>query len=275
MSGQSTHLDPEVLAELRAGLITGRRSTALAAHLAECDRCAALDADLAEVSVLLAAVPPPTLPADLATRLDMALAAEVAERNNHSERAVVPPHRTRRRAGWPAGWLGAGNRRFRLVAIRVLAPAAVVLAGLGYGLSLIGGSPATTAASAPPPVPSVVPAAGTAQNPHSLRAGAEEGATFRLVTSGTDYVPGTLRTQLEAALRASAAAPGAIQVAPEQLRACVQHVTGGAVTVLVQAAHYQGQPATVIVIKTSKGYKAWVVSPGCSSLATATLPPGI
>jgi hypothetical protein len=289
MSGQSTHLDPDVLAEFRAGLITGRRSAALAAHLAECDRCAALDADLAGVSALLAAVPPPTLPADLADRLDMVLAAEVAERNkNYSERAVVSRPRPRRQAGWLAGWIGAGNRRFRLVAVRVLAPAAVVLAGLGFALSQIGGSPATTAASAPAPAPSSFPAAGsaTSQNPHSLpRAGAEESGTLRVAVSGTNYLPGTLSRQVQAALHGSSYAPGAVQAAPRQLRACVLRIIGETAPVLVQSAHYQGQPAYVIVASRASGDLVLVVAPGwaapgCSAaskdvLDTATLPPGI
>lgn len=286
MSGQSTHLDPEVLAEFRAGLITGRRGTALAAHLAECDRCAALDADLAEVSALFAAVPPPALPADLANRLDLVLAAEVAERNkNYSERAVVSRPRARRRPGWLAGWIGGGNRRLRLVAVRVLAPAAVVLAGLGYGLAQIGGSPAVTAASAPTPVPSVFPAEGSAssQNPH--RAGIEEGTTLRVAVSGTNYLPGTLSRQVQAALHGSSYVPGAGQAAPQQLRACVLGITGATGPVLMQSAHYQGQPAYVIVASKTTGDLVLVVAPGwaapgCSAtskdvLDTATLPPGI
>jgi hypothetical protein len=289
MSGQSTHLDPEVLAEFRAGLITGRRGTALAAHLAECDRCAALDADLAEVSTLFAAVPPPALPADLANRLDLVLAAEVAERNkNYSERAVVSRSRARRRPGWLAGWIGAGNRRLRLVAVRVLAPAAVVLAGLGYGLAQIGGSPAVTAASAPAPVPSAFPAAGTAtsQNPHSLpRAGAEEAGTVHVVVSDTNYRPATLSRQVQAALRGSSNAPSATPAVSQQLRACVLRITGGTAPILMQSAHYQGQPAYVIVASRTSGDLVLVVAPGwaapgCSAtskdvLDTATLPPGI
>jgi len=289
MSGQSTHLDPEVVAEFRAGLITGRRSAALAAHLAECDRCAALDADLAGVSALLAAVPPPTLPADLADRLDMVLAAEVAERNkNYSERAVVSRPRARRRAGWLAGWIGAGNRRFRLVAVRVLAPAAVLLAGLGFALSQIGGSPATTAASAPAPASSSFPAEGsaTSQNPHSLpRAGAEESGPLRVAVSGTNYLPGTLSRQVQAALHGSSQVPAAPPAVTQQLRGCVLRITGGTEPVLMQSAHYQGQPAYVIVASRAKGDLVLVVAPGwaapgCSAtskdvLDTATLPPGI
>jgi hypothetical protein len=278
MSGQTTHLDLEVLAEFRAGLIAGRRGAALAAHLAGCDRCAALDTELTEVSALLAAVPPPTLPADVANRLDMVLAGEVAERADYPERAVVPPSRARRTDGRFAGWF-AGNRRF----LRVLAPtAAVVLAGAGYGLSQIGGSPAAVSAAAPA-VPSAFPAAGaqTAPNPHSLRAGTAVGrASFGVVPSDTNYLPGTLSKQVEAALAAAHESTPAAQAPPQGLTACVLHVTDGARLALVQSARYEGQPATVIVVSRPSGDTAWVVGSGCSAtsedlLDKATLPAGI
>jgi hypothetical protein len=276
MSGQTTHLDPEVLAEFRAGLIAGRRGAALAAHLAECDRCAALDTDLTEVSVLLAAAPPPALPADLANRLDIVLAAEVAQRNDYPERAGVTRPRVRRTDGWLARRRG-GNRRYRLAALRVLAPAAaVVLAGIGYGLSQIGGPAAPVAA----PTGSVRPAIGkapTSQNPHNVQAEPVERSPG-VVVSDTNYLHGTLRQQIETALRKST--PPTSSIAPSQLKECVLRVTHGATLALLQRARYQGQPATVIVVSGTRSDMAWVVGPGCSAtsddiLATATLPPGI
>ena len=77
MRRQMTHLETDVLAEFRAGLITGRRGTKIAAHLAGCDRCTALDDQLAGVSALLASVPAPPMPDSVAQRLDTVLAAEV------------------------------------------------------------------------------------------------------------------------------------------------------------------------------------------------------
>src|ERR1700683_2092280 len=85
-NGHLTHPDSDVLAEFRAGLVTGRRGKQVAAHLAVCDRCTALDRQLAEVGSLLAAAPPPVLPDRLAERLDTVLAAELARRDE-AERA--------------------------------------------------------------------------------------------------------------------------------------------------------------------------------------------
>ncbi len=277
MKGQLTHLDTDVVAEFRAGLITGRRSARIAAHLAGCDRCTAVSDELAEVSALLTAVPVPAMPDRVAQRLDTVLAAEAAQRND-SERARGDSPQDRATSGRPAG-----HRGLRLVSLRVLAPAAaVVLAAAGYGLSQLAGSPATPAA-----------AAGSAAGPASRayapvlapRAAASAGsqrmapASFPFVTSSTDFLPGTLKQQLEAALRGQAAA-GTTQAAPAAVRACVRNVAGSARPLLVEGAYYQGQAVTVIVVGTSKGDTAWIAGAGCSAgrpqlLATATLPPGM
>jgi hypothetical protein len=231
MRGQMTHLDVEVLAEFREGLITGRRGTRITAHLAGCGRCTALGDQLAGVSALLAAAPRPAMPDHLAQRLDTVLAAEAARpyqanQDHQAERVdaerPVDPAPDRRRAPRP---------RFRLVALRVLAPVAVVvLAAGGYGLSRLTGtggqvtassgaaaqrssaeasaSQGAAAKSAPsaassaassnavngPQSPPVRGAAGTAPRAQRLTS-----ANFTLVASGTDFsaVRATFRQQVE------------------------------------------------------------------------------
>src|SRR5216683_1851771 len=96
MRGQMTHLGTDVLAEFRAGLITGRRGAKISAHLADCDHCAALDDRLAGVSALLASVPAPVMPDRVAQRLDTVLAAAVQPCR------ALPPQRAARRKQ-PAG----------------------------------------------------------------------------------------------------------------------------------------------------------------------------
>ena len=97
MKAQPSHLDTDVLAEFRAGLITGRRRRVIAAHLSGCARCAAAGEELAELSTLLAAIPAPAMPDSVANRLDTVLAAEVARRDD-AERAVAHRSRDRSRA---------------------------------------------------------------------------------------------------------------------------------------------------------------------------------
>ena len=148
MRGQMTHLDTDVLAEFRAGLITGRRGTRIAVHLAGCDRCTALDDRLAGVSALLASVPAPAMPDRVAQRLDTVLAAEVARRD-YPERAQGDSSRESGTRDRPAA-----NRGFRLLSLRVLAPVAVVLlAAGGYGVSRMispGNPPAISSAGSAP-----------------------------------------------------------------------------------------------------------------------------
>lgn len=276
MRGQMTHPDTDALAEFRAGLIAGRRGARIAAHLAGCERCTALDARLAGVSALLASVPAPPMPDGLAQRLDTVLAAEVASRDD-PERSRREPAREPAAAAKPAR-----NHGFRLLSLRVLAPAAAaVLAAGGFGLSQIIQGPASqmTAASSqgsaaarsvagansaagraaaplasPAAVPSSVPAAGPDLLPN---------ARNTLVTSRTNFLKATLARQVAAELRVQPAADTE-HLAQVQLRACVQLVAGQAIVVRILAAHYQGQPATVIVARTGQVDKVWVVGPGCS-----------
>jgi hypothetical protein len=288
MRGQMTHLDADVLAEFRAGLITGRRGGKIAAHLAGCDRCTALDDKLAGVCSLLASVPAPAMPDSVARRLDMALAAEVADSRDHPERSGrdVP-----RETG--AHGRRSGHRGFRPLTLRVLAPAAavVVLAAGGYGLSRIVAGPGSQQA---------LSSAGSAQNssarhaanstsgsaarsgqsvaepaggPPAARPAFRSPAGFTVAASGTDYQRGTFRQQLTGQLAVTARPAQAL---PATIAACVRHVTGGATPIFVDSARFDGQPATIIVVRNGTGEVAWAVSASCSSvLDTTTLPPGI
>ncbi len=277
-NGHLTHPDSDVLGEFRAGLVTGRRGKQVAAHLAVCDRCTALDRQLAEVGSLLAAAPSPVLPDRLAERLDTVLAAELARRDE-AERAGAG------QSGHPVKQpRPAGNGRWRLVTLRVLAPAAavVVLAAGGYGLSRLSSSPSSsTAASAPAPAASsahFATAAGGADRPAPLPA-IKSSRAFQLYTSSTDFGRATLSRQLQAeVVRPADTRPP--QTPSAQLAGCVNRVTKGVrpgKPVLVENARFQGQPATVIVASSSGGDRAWVLAPGCSAssdhvLDTTTLP---
>ena len=286
MRGQMTHPDSEVLAEFRAGIITGRRGARISAHLAACDRCTGVCDQLAEISALLAAVPASAMPDAVAQRLDSALAAEAGQRDP-AERAVDP--RSPDRATSPP------PRRhwdFRLVALRVLAPAAavVLLAAGGYGLSRIGsgstssvaaGSEAAQAASSAPAGAAAVPSSA-ARSEHGAVPAVGGPVEFGVVTSKTNYLRATLRQQLERELRLHpSAAPGSPQeLAPSSLRGCVLLATKGISPVtllLVEKAQFQGQPANVIVAVSGDHDMAWVTTPACSGggehiLATTTLP---
>jgi hypothetical protein len=288
MRGQMAHLDAEVLAEFRAGLITGRRGASITAHLAGCDRCTALGDQLAGVPVLLAAVPVPAMPDLVAQRLDSVLAAENAARseNNDAERARAdrPGHRAsgRRRTPRPG---------FRRLSLRVLAPVAVVvLAAGGYGLSLIAGpgghvtassgSAAKSAAASAPGNAAVPSAASSRANaPKSPLVRGAQGtvprpqitaANFTLVASSTDFAPATLRRQVKDELGRKAPAEAA-QPVTARLRGCVQNLTHGAALVRVESARFAGQPATLVVARTGSDEVAWIAGPDCSATSRDVL----
>ena len=63
------HPDAEALARYQAGDVDGFRGRRLAAHVADCARCASVTDDLAAVSTLLASVPAPSMP-DAVERAD-------------------------------------------------------------------------------------------------------------------------------------------------------------------------------------------------------------
>ncbi len=297
MRGQMTHLDTDVLAEFRAGLITGRRAARITAHLAACDRCTALDDQLAGVSVLLASVPAPAMPASVTQRLDTVLAAEVARRDN-PERAHGGGAGESAAPGRPADRgrheRPASQRGFRLASWRVLVPAgaAVVLAAGGFGLSQIGHGPGSRSTAA-------ATAGGAAQAASGERSAASRAnaaasspitgaaarplrmtpANFVVTNSSTDFARATFKQQVQTALRvASASRPTHGPSTP--LRGCVQLLVGSNPLQLVESAYFEGLPATLIVARTGKDDTAWMAGPACSAtnrdvLATTSLPPGI
>ena len=275
-----THPDSGVLAEYRAGLISGRRGRRIAAHLSACDHCAGVGDQLAEISVMLAAAPVPAMPDNVAQRLDTVLAAEAAKRND-SERAAAEASRDRgahRRRARRGGW--------RLVTVRVLAPAATVvaLAAVGFELSHIGGPTSSSAASSGAGRVAGPSTAAASAAPREAKVGAaangSEGHTiplfgpslsFKFYNSPTSYQRSTLREQIVAEVRAPAGPAGS---ASAQIKGCVNRVTGGSgrgTPVLVEKARFQGRPAIVIVAFRGGSYTAWVTGPGCSAASDTVL----
>lgn len=75
-----THYDLEILAELAEDLLDVGTARQVREHLAVCDPCGELLADLAAVREVLAATPTPAMPMGVALRIDKALAAEAGSR---------------------------------------------------------------------------------------------------------------------------------------------------------------------------------------------------
>ena len=302
MRGQMTHLDTDVLAEFRAGLITGRRGARIVAHLAGCGRCTALDEQLAGVRSLLASVPAPAMPDSVARRLDTVLAAEVAQRNT-AQRATVQGDRAERADAdgateAPAPRRPGGNRGFRLLTLRVLAPAAavVVLAAGGYGLSRVnlgsstGSSASTSAGSAArAAAPSAAASAKSGRSVNAPNAGPTKGAVSRpqgITAGGITVVTGPANlshADLGQQVRAELLVPPATRTtraASSTERGCVLRLIGSHPLELVESVRFEGSPATLVVARTGTRDTAWIAAPDCSAthrhvLDTTSLPSGI
>jgi anti-sigma factor RsiW len=74
------HLSDDELADAAVGLVAADRAAAIEAHLAECPTCAERHAGLLEVERLLAELPAPTMPPDVAARLEAVVALEQQRR---------------------------------------------------------------------------------------------------------------------------------------------------------------------------------------------------
>jgi hypothetical protein len=276
-----THLDTDVLAEFRAGLITGRRGAKIAAHLAGCDHCTVLDDKLAGVSVLLASVPAPPMPDSVAQRLEVVLAAEVTKRNNYAERGEVD------RPGESAAHdRPTAKRGFRLATWRVLVPAGavVVLAAGGFGLSQIAHGPgsriaASSGAASTASSGAASTASSAAGSAAKAASGAEPPAHSQLKPQIVDLSPATLRQHVETELNKPLASRPTTAPSAQVLE-CVHQLADGAPLELVQSVQFEGRPATLIVARTGQHYTAWVAGLDCSAtsrdvLHTITLPSGI
>ena len=286
MRRHSAHVDANVLAELSAGLISGRRATRIHAHLAGCQRCAKVSAGLSEVSVLLASVPPPAMPEMVSRRLTTAIMEEAAARSGAASRpARLAGQQAFQRAGRPHGGPPSARRRGLTspVAARAFAAAAAVCVVAAGGYTVVrlaapGGSGPVVhagtgrivrqhAATAGPGPYQVGPARpGNAPSPAQ--------PTFDVVSSGIDYQHAILSTQVGSelskvsSLSADSAAGKRILHAPTaQQDSCVQRVTSSVKPALVDVARYQGRPATVIALaqKGNPVAQAWVVGPQCSA----------
>jgi hypothetical protein len=223
------HVDAETLARYRHEDLRRRRASRVRAHLAGCERCRALDEDLAGVTMLLADAQPPPIPEHLAARIQTALAAEAARRALPARATSTAPGaaaggEARQTRTEPAetgvhdrrtsrhGRHGRDRTRQRRpgfaspVALRTMAAAAaaVVLAGGGYEIAQhVGGSssPSQTTAGSPQQPQrgnfSAPAASGALPRPYYLHAGHTD---IPLVATNTNYTPATLEGQVRKTL---------------------------------------------------------------------------
>jgi hypothetical protein len=243
------------------------------------------------------------MPDALTARIEAAIAAEAAARAaSTADRGIAAADGTAATAdgtvavGAAGRGTGSHDRAARparpsrppgrpRLALRVAAvtAAVVVVAGGGYGLARLLTANPESATSAGPGS-EAAPAAGfpgnASRNPaggHGAAGAAGNSAPAgRIVSSGINYQPGQLKTQIRAVLAQHRASAGAATgsssayqpaIPAQSVPACVPHVTGGKRPLLVDHAKYRGRPATVIVIPgaTPGTLRALVVAGTCTA----------
>ncbi|WP_030163287.1 anti-sigma factor family protein [Spirillospora albida] len=232
------HLDYDVLADLAEGLLEDDRAASVSAHLDACAECRDRSADLADVSRILAEAPVPPMPAELAQRIDTAIAAESL--NN----ATVVSLEQRR-----------GRRQWRILSA---AAAAVIVLGGGGTIAKVTLDGANGHRE--------LPASAPAQDRPAAPSFAAKSA-YTVISSGTDYRAGTLPAQVGEGLKGTL--PSKTRPAPPDARlaGCVTTVTGGRQPELVDQARYEGRDATVIAVRgdTADRVTVWIVGPDCTA----------
>jgi hypothetical protein len=162
------HPDVAEISDLTEGLLPPARTAEVRRHLEGCELCADVHASLEEIRGLLGAVPGPTgMPADVAGRIDAALAAEAllnaTAPEAHVSRETSPRQASAsedRPAGRPSASTGPGRtdgkdrkdrghgRRRRTIVLGTVFTAAVLGAG-SFFLQSLGGNGTTTAQGKP------------------------------------------------------------------------------------------------------------------------------
>lgn len=264
----SHHPDAETIAEYQAGALAPwrvLRRRRIAAHLARCQECASVSRRLSAVTAVLAATPALAMPIDVAERLTVVLAAQPSPAHSPTTHG-----RSRRLLTAPGGrqpWLVPVGV---VVVLGLLGVGGFALSqGQGHGTSGIssGTLRGTAGASGSPIAGNGIEISPEHVGGPRATPGGQTG--YRVVASGTDYLPATLRVQVSGEMAdngLNAAIP------PSALAGCVAKIRAGSVVRFVDLAKYQGRQAWVIA---STG-RAWVTGTMCSAtmadlLATVAL----
>jgi anti-sigma factor RsiW len=240
------HPSRDVLADAAEGLLEPDEADVVDAHLAGCARCRAETAAFAEVGTILAGAPVPTMPADVARRLGVAVAAEQAAREVSPLLHAVPgsgpdappvprhPYGTQRRLHPSLGRFGEDLRRVspgRRWGLPVLAAAAAALV-LGFVAYV---ASATLGLNEPPAV-------SVSTAPGRLAAEANE------LRQRTDVDPHRF----------------------SQAWWCARQATGGRIVGLAATAA-DSRPAVLVYVRTADGLGVQVVT-GCGTRDLVSTP---
>ncbi|MFE0651557.1 hypothetical protein ACFVZH_23510 [Streptomyces sp. NPDC059534] len=282
------HPDVSEISDLSEGLLSPTRSSAVRRHVDGCSLCADVRSSLEEIRGLLGTLPgPPRMPAEIAGRIDAALAAEALLNSTspESEAAVsretsrypaetelparAPSRVQDRPAGSSRAATGPGRpgkpRRRRIALLSTLGAAfGAVILGTSLYLSQTGNLTAGDTASDT----KKADAASTALSPFS-GAPVEDRVHALLADNGAAKTPQGVGPESMSA-EASSAAPQRNR--DDAVPGCVLAGTGRTDTVLGQErGEYQGVPAYLLVLpdpSDSTRVQAYVLDASCAGRTT-------
>ncbi|MFF4424788.1 hypothetical protein ACFY04_29135 [Streptomyces sp. NPDC001549] len=280
-TGAIRHPDVSEISDLTEGLLSPSRTAEIRRHLGDCALCADVRASLEEIRSLLGTLPGPArMPADIAGRIDAALAAEALLDATRPRVPAVPadrPHTPARDvsrgtspAGHPTGPTGPGRRRARrrIAVLTGLAGAAACALGIFLFGDFSDGPTHGTAASDSAARPS---AAGVAGEGNYTAQGLQD-SVRQLIAGGqgAKNVPEEQNNTL--GLENTAPAPGDKRAAPS-VPACVQQATGRPDTpIATERGSYQGTPVYLLVLPhpaDSARVDAYLVDTACEQTGSA------
>ncbi|MFE0579929.1 MULTISPECIES: hypothetical protein [unclassified Streptomyces] len=283
-TGTIRHPDVSEISDLTEGLLSPSRTGEIRRHLEGCALCADVRSSLEEIRGLLGTLPGPArMPADIAGRIDAALAAEAlldatqprdqagpSPRPRAADRAVS---RAAAPSGHPTGPTGPGRRRARrrIAVLGGLAGAAACALGLFLFVDFSGAPHPHTAASDSAAHPPVGEAAGGTFTAQGL-----QDSVQRLIAPGAAAKsdPGERNTPfgLDDTAGASGVAPEGKRVAPA-VASCVQDATGRSDAPLAaERGSYQGAPVHLLVLPHAgddSRVDAYLVDTTCESTGSA------
>ncbi|MFD5326190.1 hypothetical protein [Streptomyces sp. NPDC127092] len=275
------HPDVSEISDLTEGLLSPSRSAAVRLHLDACPLCADVRASLEEIRGLLGTLPgPPRMPAEIAGRIDAALAAEALlsatapEADAHVSRETSPsrPAPAPPAGGRPAGRSSAAsgpgrprrNRRRRVAALGAVFGAAALGLSLFFvqsGALNVGGADTKTGTQSDVAV-SAADSARFDGEPvtTTVQALLQRNATFKAPQE---------QSSAPESLTAEGTGDGQKRSLPATLPDCVKAGTGRTDAVLAfQQGDFQGTSAYLLVLpdtSDSTRVQAYVVDASCAA----------
>lgn len=303
----SRHVGFAVLARYQEGELNRLRTGRVRAHLSRCARCARTEAELADVSAVLAGMPTVRMPDHVAVRLDLAISTEAALRAETAAAADGGAESEPAGSASPAQPLGRPDSRGHATRPRRLGrtsgrPSGLVLRGLAIAGSIAvialtgfvltrspqGGTSASAGAShagslggqaARPPIRLGYSMAGTTVTAPVIASTANltrASLASEVARQVTRTANAAARNNTGLVTGSSGSEPQATQgtiggISTSQLSGCVTRVSRGNVVLLVEVARYQGAPAVIIVTRPLPAggeLKVFVVAAACSASRT-------